>query len=155
MQFRIELEGARELQKKLDRLEKTAGKKIVRSATRKGSTVIRKATQSNAKSMVGGEMGTLIGKNVVTRAHKKQKKGSYALWTGTRPGVDEFVHIAKGKSKYKDKRTYIPAAIEYGHDNAAAIPFARSAVDSKGEQAKQTTIKEIDRGIKQEARRGS
>jgi len=155
MQFGIELKGARELQKKLDRLGKTAGKKIVRSATRKGSAVIRKAAKSNAKSMVGGEMGALIGKNVITRAHKKQKRGSYALFTGMRSGVDEFVHIAKGKSKYPSKRTYIPAAIEYGHDNAAAIPFIRSAVDSKGETAKQITINEIDRGIQQEARRGS
>lgn len=154
MQFGIELEGARQLQKKLSRLEKSAGKKIVRSATRKGSAVIRKAEKSNAKSMVGGEMGALISKHIVTRAHKKQKKGSYALFTGMRPGVDEFVHTAAGKSKYPDKRTYIPAAIEYGHDNAAAIPFMRSAVDSKGEQAKQTTIREIDRGIQQEARRG-
>lgn len=155
MQFGIELQGEKVLMRKLDRLEKTTAKKIVRSAARKGSAVIRKATKSNAKGMVGGEMGTLISKNTITRAYKKQRRGSYAIFTGMRPGVDEFVHIAKGKSKYRDKHTYIPSAIEYGHDNAAAIPFMRSAFDSKGEAAKQTTISEIGRGIRQEAQRGS
>lgn len=154
MQFGIELQGEKLLMKKLDRLEKKTAKKIIRSAARKGCTVIRKVTKSNAKGMVGGEMGGLISKNTITRAYKKQRKGSYALFTGMRPGVDEFVHIAK-RSKYKDKRTYIPMAIEYGHDNAAAIPFMRAAFDSKGEAAKQTTISEINRGIKQEAQRGS
>lgn len=154
MQFGIELQGEKVLMRKLDRLEKTTAKKVVRSAARKGCAVLRKPIKANAKSMVGGEMGALIGKNIVTRAYKKQKKGSYALFTGMRPGVEEFVHIAK-RSKYKGGRTYIPIAIEYGHDNAAAIPFMRSAFDSKGEAAKQKTISEIGRGIQREAKRGN
>jgi HK97 gp10 family phage protein len=149
----LELQGAKKLQKKLDRLEKKTAKKIVRKAVTKGGAVLRKAGRSNARSMVGGNMGGLISKNIVSQTHKRQKRGSHARWVGMRPGVDEFVHIAKGQSKYKNKKTYIPTAIEYGHDNAAAIPFLRSAKDTHGDRAKQKIINEIDSGIQQEAKK--
>jgi HK97 gp10 family phage protein len=143
IQFDVQLEGVRPLAEKLARLEQTVGKKIVKKAVTKGAAVVRKAARSNAKSMVGGTMGGLLAKNIASLAYKKQRRGSHARWVGVKSGVDEFVHVSR-----RGKRSYIPAAIEFGHDNAAAIPFTRSAAESHGERAAKVTLTEIDVRIK-------
>lgn len=142
------VEGAKELERKFLALERKTAKKIVRSAVRKGSKVIVNTVKVNAVNMVGGSMGTLLRKNVIVRAFKKQKKGSFGVRTMLRPEVDEFVHITKN-----NVRQYIPAAIEYGHDNAAAIPFMRNASDAQGEKARQVAIEEMKRGLMRDARK--
>ena len=142
------IEGAKELERKLLALERKTAKKIVRSAVRKGSKVIVTAAKANAVSMVGGEMGVLLRRNIIVRAFKRQKKGSFGVRTTIRPQVKEFVHITKGGVRH-----YVPSDIEYGHDNAAAIPFMRSASDTHGEKARQVAIAEMKRGLMRDARK--
>lgn len=142
------IEGAKELDRKLLALERKTAKKVIRSAVRKGSKVIVNAVKVNVVNMVGGSMGLLLRKNVIVRAFKKQKKGSFGVRTMLRPEVDEFVHITKN-----NVRQYIPAAIEYGHDKAAAIPFMRNASDTHGEKARQVAIEEMKQRIEQAARK--
>jgi len=146
------LEGGKELERKLVKLGTTTGKKIVRSALRKGGNVILKTTKQNARAMVGGNMGALIAKNLQQRAAKKQRSGSYRLLIQLKP-VPEFTHIAKRHSNYPDRTTFIPAAIEYGHDNAAAIPFMRAAFHSERDNAQRTVVDTMWAAIKGEFNR--
>ena len=139
----ITLVGAKELERKLSTLEKKTAKKIIRKAVRAGTKIIHNAVKENALSMVGGKMGSLLKKNVIVRAWKKQRRGGYGVGVSLRKDVPEFVSISAA-----GKKSYIPAAIEYGHDNAAALPFMRKAYDAHGEKAKQTTMNEIDKGVK-------
>jgi len=144
----IELEGAKEIEAKLRSLEKNTQKKIVRKAVREGSRPTHKAAKANALSYVGGSMGSLLSKNIVLRAAKKQRKGEYRVQVRTKGDVDEFVHITKD-----GKRHYIPSAIEYGHafpgrgghkgapKDVPARPFFRSAFDT----TKHRAVKLIER----------
>ena len=59
----IQLEGAKQLEKKLKSLGTKVAKKVVRKAVRKAAKPQQQATKANARSMVGGEMGALIAKN--------------------------------------------------------------------------------------------
>ena len=142
MQMQVTLEGGKQLEKKLLVLEQKTAKKVVRKATRAATKPVQKATKENATTMVGGDMGNLLKKHIVVRAFRKQKRGSYGLSVKLRPGVDEFDYVSKD-----GKRSYIPAAIEYGHDNAAAIPFMRKAADSELKNSELIMKAELARGI--------
>ncbi len=129
------------------KLEKTTGRKIVRGALRKGSKVIQTAAKENARTMVGGEMGALIAKNIVVRALKKCRRGSFVINVQIR-AVDEFMHVTR-----TGKRYFIPAAIEAGHDNVAPVPFMRNAHAVHEHSARQVVVSEINKGIERQARK--
>jgi len=140
------IEGGAELERKLGAIESQTAKKIVRKAVREGLKPTHRAAKANAQSMVGGNMGALIAQNLQLRVMKKKRPNSYAMNVRPKPGVDEFVHIAK-KSKYAGGRTFIPAAIEYGHDNVPAIPFMRQAADKTLRWAHLIVAKVLKQGI--------
>lgn len=150
--FSVQIEGGKLLERKLLALERKVAKKIVRSAVRKGAKVVLRATKANAKSMVGGSVGSLISKNTAVRVFKKQRRGQFGVGIKQRPGIPQFEHITKSGVRY-----YIPSAIEYGHalpgaggskqKDIAAIPFMRSAFDSTREAAKQVVINTMRAGI--------
>jgi hypothetical protein len=161
--------GARSLERKLLKLNMQGpwGKKRVRFAVTKGAAVVRKEGRKNARTVVGGNMGALLAKNIVSQVYKKQRSGSYARWIGMRPDVDEFVSPTKGSVfinnvQVTGRRNYIPAAIEYGHAAPGqggtgvkivpAMSFLRAAVDTHGKEARRVTLQEIKRGIEQEFR---
>ncbi len=120
----VEVKGFNIFEKKLLRLETKASKKIIRRAVRDTGKVVQKEMKANAKSFVGGLMGNLIARNIIVRAQKKQRRGSFGVNVMLKSDVDEFVHITK-----KGKRHYIPAAIEWGHGSVKEISFMRSAWD--------------------------
>jgi len=132
--FAINIQGAELLEKKLLALERKVAKKIVRKAVRAGAKPLLKATKAAAQSMVGGAMGQMLSKNIVTRAFKKQKKGQYGVGVSTKSesagAPVEFVAVSQSGD-----RQYIPAAIEFGHVDRGggwvpAIPFMRSSFDA-------------------------
>jgi HK97 gp10 family phage protein len=157
MYFSITLTGGAELEKKLKELEPKVAKKLLRQTLRDGQKCIASKIKSNAKSTVQGEMGQLISKNVIVRAAKKQKKGSYRYLSMLRGGINDFIHVTK-----KGVRYYIPSAIEYGHalpyrssgskksnknntvKDVPAMPFMRPAFDS----TKDNVVKIIEKGIR-------
>ena len=153
MQMAIETKGIKELEDKLKRLELKSAKKIVRRGVRAGSKVIQQEQKSNATSMVGGTMGSLISKALAIRS-PKQRRGSYALRVMLKPN-DEFVYVTKSGTRH-----FIPVAIEYGHaypgqgGSGAAdvmpIPFARTALDTKRREALKITHKTIAKDIETE-----
>lgn len=136
----VTLEGFKKTEAKFLSLEKKVAKGIVRKAVRAGAKPINEGIKDNAKSIVGGEMGALIAKNIITRVAKKQKKGQYKMNVLIKKDVPEFISVAAS-----GKESYIPAAIEYGHaigsslfrssKTVPAIPFARMAAASKKKEA--------------------
>jgi HK97 gp10 family phage protein len=150
--FAVNIKGAVEFERKLAALPTKVSKKIVRQAVRTAGKVTVEKTKQNAQTLVGGKMGQLLAKNTQIRAFRRQKRGQYGMAVSIKTGVDDFIHIAK-KSKYPSGRTYIPFAIEYGHDNAAAIPFMRNAADSTREKVKATFSEFMFSAIEAEFRR--
>ena len=123
----INLKGDKLLEKKLAGLDRKVARKAVRKGVRAGLKPVLNAAKSNAVSMVGGNMGGLLKRNLVIKAPKRQRvKGSYLLRVTLREGVEEFEHVSEA-----GKMSYIPSAIEYGHDAAQPIPFMRKASDSE------------------------
>jgi len=150
----INVTGAKELDAALLRLGKV-GERVLKKAVTKGANVILKEARKNAKTKIGGEMGGLIAKYLISRVWKRKHAH---LWARnirvSKDGNEQFVHQAKN-SKYKSGRTYIPTAIEYGHTfpNGTFVPpnsFMRAAFDSKKGDARRVTISEIKQGVKRD-----
>lgn len=152
----MQLEGGKELERKLKGLETKVSRKIVRRAVRAAQRPVLNAMKANARAMVGGHMGGLIASNIVLRAQKKQRRGSYAmnvrLKSESEGAPAEFIHITK-----EGKQHYIPAAIEFGHGPAkedVAISFGRSAADSTRNESLRILKEELKKGIEQVAKTG-
>jgi len=141
------IQGDQELERRLLNLERNTAKKVIRKASRKALKPILSSAKQNAKNMVGGTMGTLLAAGLVLRAFRKQRKGSFGLNIRLKAAIQEFIHIAKDGTRY-----YIPAAIEYGHDSAAAIPFMRAAFEADKSKTIVIMHNEIWAGIKLVAR---
>ena len=148
------IQGAKELERKLATLEPKIAKKVVRKAVRIAAKITQQATKANARAMVGGNMGSVIAKNTVVRAFKRQRRGQFGVSVRLRPDVGEFIATSKA-----GKKNYIPSAIEYGHAApgdggsgtkiVAATPFMRGAFESTKERAKRAIINGISKGISQ------
>jgi hypothetical protein len=154
--IQIKIENARAVQNALDAFEKKVAKKVVRQGVRAAWKPLLNRTKENARSMVGGGMGSLIAKNTQLRAFKKQKRGQYGVLVRIKPGIPEFVHISAS-----GKRAYIPAAIEYGHarpgrggrgaaKDVAAIPFQRKALAVSLPNAPKIFAAHLERAIVEE-----
>ena len=154
---RMILEGFEGLEKKLVSLEKKVSKKIVRKATRDAAKVTLNQVKSNAKSMVDGNMGGLLAKYAKVIVFKHQRRGSYGVQIGMKPNVPEFDYWPVGASsslknrKTTGKKSYIPAALEYGHDNARPIPFTRRAFQSTKTRSIKAMAESLKTGIEREA----
>jgi HK97 gp10 family phage protein len=153
------LEGFDGLDKKLLGLERKVAKKIVRTATRAGAKVVLKQVKSNAKTMVGGNMGALLAKFAKVIVFKHQRKGSYGVQIGMKPNVPQFDYYPVGSSssltsrKTTGKKSYIPAAIEYGHDEARPIPYIRSAFQATKASQIKVLGQQLKEGIEKEAKK--
>ena len=151
------LEGFEGLNRKLLSLEKKVGKGIVRKSVREGAKLPLEKEKSNAKTMIGGKMGSLISKYAKIQVFKHQRKGSYGVQIGMKPNVPEFDYWPVGASsnlttrKTTGKKSYIPAALEYGHDNARPIPFIRQAYNTTKTATVNKLGNELKQGIEREA----
>jgi hypothetical protein len=114
MRTEMIIEGGERLNKQLNWLAKNVQAKIVRGAVRKALTPVKKTAKQYAVQLVGGDMGNLMAQNLILKPFKKKRPGRFGMHMMLRPGVDEFVYIAE-RSRHPGGRTYIPAAIEYGH----------------------------------------
>lgn len=136
----ISLVGDKALQRKLKSLDFALQKKILRKALRAGAKPVRDAARTNAPVREGK-----IKKSIKVRAMKRSRKGIGVLVAvGTRQelGISEedFYNYAVGT--------------ELGTSKAAAQPYLRPALDSKSSEALKIIAREIDAGIKSEARKG-
>lgn len=143
------ISGASAFETMLGKLPKKMSKKIVRKSVRAAQKPVLAAAKSNAKTMVGGNMGSLIAKNIKIKAPKKQRRGQYQLGVKIVEN-EQFIAITK-----EGRRYYIPMAIEYGHGHnkeRAAEPFMRNAANSNEKKAIKSLTKEIGNGIDQAVR---
>jgi len=133
--YSISITGLAELEWKLVSLDRRVKRKIVRKAVKAGADIIKHQAEENARSTVGGEMGTLISRRLGTSRFRKQKRGSYGVSLRIRPGPLDFIWITQDGT-----REYVPSALEFGHVDRAgnfvpAMPYMRPAYDSKAEEA--------------------
>lgn len=141
------IEGGAELERMLKGLEGKASKKIVRSAVTQAAKIPMARIKANFVSMVGGAMGRLLSSNLQSRAWRRQRSGSFARFISLKPNVPDFEHIAAD-----GKRTYVPAAIELGHDDVAPIPAMRSGAEATKEQTERRMFRLITAGVLRYAR---
>jgi HK97 gp10 family phage protein len=146
MEAHISIAGAKELDRMLTALPRTVGKKVTRRAVRAGAKVIAAKAKQNARSIVGGTMGSLIAKALAPRAAKRQKRGEYHINVLIK-SREEFYHTTVAGTTH-----YIPAAIEYGHRGAAAIPWYRKAFETEKDKALRAVIDETRRGVDEAAK---
>ena len=163
----MRIEGGKELERKLLALPQKIAKKVIRKAVREGGKPILRDMKSNIKSMLGhsgaktytyqtkrGKLHTvgvrgLLLKYLVLRKWRRQSRCGFGMGVYISPQAAEyFAGATKGGNRY-----WIPAAIEYGHDNAAAIPFMRNAVDKNRTRSITTIKRHIAVGVEREARR--
>lgn len=132
----MKIENAKLVQNALNNFEKKVAKKVVRQGVRATWKPLLDRSKANARLMVGGQMGSLIARNLQLRAFRRQKRGQYGMYVRIRSGVDEFIHVSKSGN-----RAYIPSAIEYGHafpykggrgasKDVPARSFMRTALDA-------------------------
>ena len=145
----MELKGGAELDRKLRQLLPAQAKRVLKKSLKAGASVFRDAGRANARSMVGGEMGKKIARSLRATARMRKKRTRQMVLATMEVSAkfnEEFVEVSA-----TGRRNYIPAAIEYGHDNVAAIPFMRSAFDSRKGAALQAVIKVTGSEIAKEA----
>jgi len=151
----MDLEGDKALQRKLEQIEPKLQRKVIRQAVRATGKVVLPEAQANAISMVGGDMGKLLKRHLGLRTYKKHRRGTYAMRIAISPEAnDQLVHVSRWTG-----RSYIPAAIEYGHEapdgsHVPAIPFMRKAYVSHGRRAVDEGVKTLHAGVEREAAAG-
>ena len=154
--MRIDVQGLDLVEDVLSQLEQNVARKIVRDGVKAGADILRQSASASARGLVGGEMGDALSAAIQVFPWTKQSRGSFGVSIGitSESGWDRmFVYIAKFWSRYKDRRSYIPTAIEYGHLSPAnrhvpAIPFMRAGFEMGKDQAEAVTRAVIIEGIK-------
>ena len=153
--FDIKLDNAKKIDAALSNLEKKVAKTAVRRGVRAGRKPTLAAARSNAKNMVGGQMGQKLSKNIVLRTTKRSAlrvRDGYAMEVRLKSSGEgapaEFVHVSAAGT-----RTYVPHAIEYGHvahgqsgsgaKVAAPVPFLRNAHEQTEKQSLEIAEREI------------
>ena len=175
----ITVEGGRELEKILLSLEPKIGKTAVRKAVRVGTNIIRDRQKALARANVGGSMGSLLAKHIVSKVPKeiggvRNGKGLYAMSTQFRKDVPEFVYEThdstfsiRTRKRLSGARYYIPFAIEFGHafpgrgkggdkgapKDVAAIPFMRPGYRQSYRRAMQMVLDRLNAAIRNENNR--
>lgn len=126
----LDVQGAKEIERKLKSLEPKLARKIVRQSLRKAAKPILKKAKENCPVATGE-----LKKNLKVRALKKRKH-SYAVQAGT------------SKGWYKGDQFYA-GFIEFGTVNMEPKPFMRPAFDSEKENSQKILISELLSGIKE------
>lgn len=161
MRVAFQLEGAEDLAKRLTELGPRVERKAARPAVRSAQKVCLNASRASARSVARGtgrlfargendvSMSELIAQNLEIKAPRRQVAKSYSLHVQLRRDVPEFVHTSK-----TGRRTFIPAAIEYGHGSTpelAARPYMRAAAIATVQERMRVLGKELGAGILREA----
>jgi len=142
--------GLEQIDKQLRTLPIKAQKKVVRGAVRVALKPMLQQAKANAKALPvterwGGKMASLLARNIVIKAPRRQRPGSYSLHVQMRPGVPGFRHTAKG-----GQVSYVPAAIEFGHGpdkESSARPFMRPAAKGRENQVRRDFMQQMGRGL--------
>lgn len=143
----ITLLGQKQLERKLELLAAKTQKTIVRRAVRASAKRTLAEIVHNIQSAQLVDSGRLLAAfqkaKVLQAANKRDLIRIGPAWpTRAELGIDP-----------KDKG-YYPFSLEFGHPNAAAVPFIRPAVDENRQREIRQIGTEIGAAIEREARKG-
>ena len=141
----IHQSGAKQIEMQLSRIERNVAKKIVRKAVREGQKIITE----KVKDLAPEDEGIMKGA-IVTRAAKRQRRGSYSVLTV----FDTKRYPSLIRTNKAGQRYFYPAAVECGTENQKANPFMRLAVYSAQDRAEREVIQILNDGILQAMRGG-
>jgi hypothetical protein len=144
------------LENKLLQLERKVGRKIVRKALRNAQKAMIPTIKGYLAGISkGGGMAQKIAKALTVRAQKRNPRGTYSVHVTIKPDPS-FISYPKGSfsslgtGKTSGKRSYIPAAIEFGHGKnkeQAARPYIRPAADATIGKRIKILTKEVAAGM--------
>jgi hypothetical protein len=156
----IDIHGMPELLRNMDKIGAKLTTSVMRKALRAGSREYIAEAKKNASTMIGGSvsrrgkhkignMARLISKSLAVRVAKKRKRGVISINALFK---DTGGMIYKSK---KGKRSFIPAAIEYGHRGpggkggqvAKPIPFMRRAFSTKKYEMRDNIVRYLHKEI--------
>lgn len=158
------IEGGEQLAQNLATLDARLRRNVYATSVRRSQEAMRTAARANARALPRSEkklfvagrkgqenirMAELLARNIVIAPPKKQRPGSFSIHVQMRRGVSEFVHVSK-----VGRRSYIPAAIEFGHGAdpaSAARPFMRPAAERTKDERLRRLAQELGSGILREA----
>lgn len=156
MESGTKVTGLRKIEKGLMNIEKKLAVKIVRTALRDAAKVFRQAQKANARSIVGGQTGQKIARNIIIRKAKlRAKRYVYGIDSFINPKETSFVGVTGSNKRY-----YIPSAIEYGHafpgrgggrnppKDVPAMPYMRPAFETQKDLAEATFRRHITQELK-------
>lgn len=135
--------GMPELQRKLNRVEQTMRKKIVRQALREGGRPILAETIATCPVRTGALKASLKLR-VANLSPRRRRAGEFGMQVQT--GTREDLGIAPGDPYY------YPAAVEWGTAKLPAVAFMRRATDTKRPEALAIIAQVIRTGITEAAR---
>lgn len=138
-------------------------KKIAKSATRKGATVVRKAAVANAKRIDDPRTAERIWKNVVVQEATKTGKrmGGIYMRVGVRGGAKQYSNTTENRRKGRVGKSYKTNGssanpggdtwywrfIEFGREGVKAQPFMRPALENNAQKVFDTIAVEMQKGL--------
>jgi len=134
--FRIELRGAKELERALRQLPKAVGKSVLRSALKKALEPTRAEAERRAPRRSGRLAGSYVIKASLTKGQRRGRR--------RRPGA---VEISVGST---DPKAHL---LEFGWKFAAPQPHFRPAWDANKYKAALTVEAEIWAALRKAAKR--
>lgn len=130
--IKFEVEGWRNLDNKLQKLSRAAGKRALREALKKAAKPIEDAAQSAVPVKTGKLKGSIITSTKLNKAQKRLQKKQ-----GGKAAVELFV----GSS------SPIAHLVEFGTSDTAAQPFMRPAFNSTKEEVMNILAVEVGASI--------
>ena len=135
----ISILGDKELQKKLDALEKGVAAKAVRPALRKESYRTRKRIVGNIQAEGLIKTGVMVAAYAAAKVKSAGRRGIIRI------GVENPTRAQLGIDA--DDQYYYPYAVEFGHDDVEPKPFIRPAIDEHKPQSLAAIARDIAAGI--------
>jgi hypothetical protein len=174
--FHFEIEGAKELDRLFLQFDRVSARKGLRRAVRDAHRVVFKSIKQHIADLTsavddrrGPGLRARMQKAIRLRAKRKNKTGTYAVdaifVNSEAAGLVSYprgAHSSLETKKTQGRRTFIPAALEFGHKDrqgkpVAPKPFMGPAVDSSRREAeaalKANLARELDRLVEEHRRK--
>lgn len=156
-----EFKNAAELERTLRQLPAKLQKRAVKSALRKGATVIKKAAQKNAKRFDDQATANKVWKEITVRAgsrsENRRAKGT-VMHVGVKGGAKRYVdnkanrRLGRVGGSYEGPgAVYYWRFLEFGTAKMRAQPFMRPAMSEHWQQAMDAVSKALEVAIAKQA----
>ena len=158
MQMAREFKNAAELERTLRELPKKLQQRAVKSALRKGATVIKKAAQKNARRFDDPATASKVWKEITVRAGKRRRNGDVVMHVGVKGGAKRYVNNKENRRKGRVGGSYEGPGdvyywrfLEFGTKFQRAQPFMRPAMSEHWREAMDTVSKALEVAIAKQA----